>query len=175
MPINFDEPIGILLQSIQFAAQKHRDQRRKDVPHSPYINHPIDVVQTLWEVGSVRDGATLVAAILHDTIEDTATSPNEIREQFGEEVLALVLEVSDNKSLPKLERKQLQIEHAPHTSPKAKLVKLADKICNLHDTLHSPPQGWTLSANSNTCYGRNKSSPVCAEQMRRWNNTTMNY
>jgi guanosine-3',5'-bis(diphosphate) 3'-pyrophosphohydrolase len=141
---NFDESTGNLLKAIRFSAFKHRDQRRKDEPRSPYINHPITVAETLWEIGDVRDEATLIAAILHDTIEDTQTTPDEIRETFGAEVLSLVLEVTDDKSLPAPERKRLQIEHAPHISAKAKLVKLGDKISNLYDLLHSPPQSWSF-------------------------------
>src|SRR6266571_1749811 len=96
-----DHSAGVLLRAIRFSAIKHRDQRRKDPPKSPYINHPIQVVEMLWEIGGVRDDATLVAAILHDTIEDTLTSPEEIRASFGEKALSLVLEVTDDKNLPK--------------------------------------------------------------------------
>lgn len=139
-----DDSVAILLKALHFSSIKHRDQRRKDFSKSPYINHPIQVVETLWEVGGVRDDATLVAAALHDTIEDTETSPDELRAVFGDEVLALVLEVTDDKSLIKPERKRLQVEHAPHLSPRAKLIKLADKISNLADILHSPPSDWSL-------------------------------
>lgn len=139
-----DDSVGIILKAIRFSAIKHRDQRRKDIPETPYINHPIQVAETLWETGGVRDEAILVAAILHDTIEDTTASPEEISAGFGEQVLALVLEVTDDKSLPKPERKRLQVEHAPHISPAAKLIKLADKICNLGDILHSPPADWSI-------------------------------
>jgi guanosine-3',5'-bis(diphosphate) 3'-pyrophosphohydrolase len=138
------ESTFLLLKAIRFSAYKHRDQRRKDVPRSPYINHPIDVASVLWEVGGIRDSATLVAAVLHDTIEDTETTPDELRDLFSEEVLSLVLECTDDKNLPKQRRKQLQIEHAPHISKKAKLVKLADKICNLRDLVQSPPHNWSL-------------------------------
>lgn len=141
----FDELTGNLLNVIHFSAFKHRDQRRRDQARSPYINHPIEVARLLWEGGGVRDEATLAAAILHDTIEDTDTAPEEIRQAFGEEVLGLVQEVTDNRSLPKQRRKQLQIEHAPHLSHKAKLIKLADKISNVNDLLHSPPHRWTLA------------------------------
>lgn len=139
-----DDSAGILLKAIHFSAMKHRDQRRKDTAKSPYINHPVHIVKILWEIGGVRDESTLVAAILHDTIEDTLTSPEEIRASFGEKVLTLVLEVTDDKSLPKAERKRLQIEHAPHLSPGAKLIKLADKTSNLGDVLHSPATDWSL-------------------------------
>lgn len=139
-----DDSAGTLLKAIRFSAIKHRDQRRKDPSESPYINHPIQVAETLWEIGGVRDAATLAAAILHDTIEDTMTSPEEIHTNFGSEILALVLEVSDDRDLPKSERKRLQIEHAPHISHAAKLIKLADKISNLGDVLHAPPSDWSL-------------------------------
>jgi len=142
--MKFNDSTALLLNAIRFSAYKHRDQRRKDVPRSPYINHPIDVVSTLWEIGGIHDSATLLAAVLHDTIEDTETTPDEIRDLFGEEVLSLVLEVTDDKNLPKQRRKQLQIESAPYISRKAKLIKLADKICNLRDLIQSPPHRWSL-------------------------------
>lgn len=110
---------------------------------SPYINHPIRVAEALWSIGEVRDMTLLIAAVLHDTIEDTDTTHNEIRTGFGEDVLALVLEVTDDKTLPKQTRKQLQIEHAPNISRRAKILKLADKICNVTDVVHSPPSVWT--------------------------------
>lgn len=138
------ENIGQLLKAIRFAAEKHRNQRRKDNDHSPYINHPIQVAETLWEAGGVRDPSTLVAAVLHDTLEDTDTSPEEIRQRFGQEVLNLVLEVSDDKHLPKAERKRLQIVHAPSISPRAKNIKLADKICNIRDLIDTPPPDWPV-------------------------------
>jgi len=145
MDRHFDELTGNFLVVIHFSAVKHRDQRRRDQPRSPYINHPLEVARLLWEIGGVRDAATLTAAILHDTLEDTNTTPDEIRDVFGDEVLGLVQEMTDDRSLPKQRRKQLQIEHAPHISPKAKLIKLADKISNVNDLLHSPPHRWTLA------------------------------
>jgi len=140
--MNFDENTGILLTAIHFSADRHRPQRRKDALKSPYINHPIEVAELLWRVGGVRDVAVLLAAILHDTIEDTEATPDEIRSLFGEEVLGIVLECTDDKSLPYMDRKRLQIETAPQKSEKAKLVKLADKTCNLHDLNQSPPRWW---------------------------------
>jgi len=139
-----DDSTGSILKALRFSAKKHNDQRRKDEKASPYINHPIQVAETLWSVGGVRDVNLLVAAILHDTIEDTDTTPEEIRVEFGDEVLSLVLEVTDDKSLPKQVRKQLQIEHAPHKSDKAKLLKLSDKINNVDDMVQSPPSTWSL-------------------------------
>jgi guanosine-3',5'-bis(diphosphate) 3'-pyrophosphohydrolase len=139
-----NESMGLIFKALRFSAEKHSDQRRKDAKSSPYINHPIQVVETLWMVGGVRDVTLLLASILHDTIEDTGTRPDEIRAEFGEDVLALVLEVTDDKSLPKQVRKQLQVETAPHKTQNAKLLKLADKICNIHDMITSPPSDWSL-------------------------------
>ena len=133
---------GEVLRALVFAAERHRNQRRKDSERSPYINHPLDVVEILWRMGGVRDSATLVAAALHDTVEDTGTRPEEIEDLFGPEVRDLVLEVSDDKSLPKEERKRLQVEHAGHKSTQAKLIKLADKITNVRDMTRRPPVDW---------------------------------
>ena len=139
-----DNSIGLILKAMRFAAEKHINQRRKDSKQSPYINHPIQVAEILWTIGEVRDLDLLVASILHDTMEDTATNPEEIKVEFGEAVLALVLEVTDDKSLPKQVRKQLQVEAAPHKTYSAKLLKLADKICNVHNILATPPADWSL-------------------------------
>lgn len=133
-----------LLAALRFAAQKHTGQRRKDSDASPYINHPIAVAQLLARVAGVTDLALLQAAILHDTIEDTQTTPPELDEQFGEEVRLMVEELTDDKSLPKQERKRLQIEHAPHLSIRAKQIKIADKICNVGDVTLTQPVDWTL-------------------------------
>jgi GTP diphosphokinase / guanosine-3',5'-bis(diphosphate) 3'-diphosphatase len=139
-----DEQTGLLLKALCFAAEKHSEQRRKNAKASPYINHPIQVAEILWRVADVRDETLLIAAILHDTIEDTDAKPDEIQAEFGENVLALVLEVTDDKSLPKQTRKQLQVEHAPHKSRNAKLLKLADKISNVGDIISTPPANWSL-------------------------------
>jgi len=132
-----------LLRALHFAAQKHRDQRCKNPDASPYINHPIEVAETLARVAGISDLTVLQAAILHDTVEDTETSPEELEATFGREVCQLVAELTDDKRLPKPERKRLQVEHAPLLSERAKLVKLADKICNVRDVAHEPPQGWS--------------------------------
>jgi guanosine-3',5'-bis(diphosphate) 3'-pyrophosphohydrolase len=136
--------LSIVLRAASFAAFKHRTQRRQDADASPYINHPIELARVLAEHGGVTDTATLCAALLHDTVEDTETTPDELGREFGPEVQAIVEEVTDDKSLPKAERKRLQVEHAAHASDKAKLVKLADKICNLRDIASFPPAGWPL-------------------------------
>ncbi|KAK45728.1 HD domain-containing protein [Caballeronia sp. LZ029] len=132
-----------LIRAIAFAADKHRNQRRKDAEASPYINHPIALANVLANEGGIDDERVLLAAVLHDTIEDTDTTHDELVQWFGEEVARIVAEVTDDKALPKAERKRLQIEHAAHISRAAQLVKLADKICNLRDILAMPPANWS--------------------------------
>lgn len=135
---------GKLIQALTFAAGKHRDQRRKDVCASPYINHPIQLVDVLCNEAGVEDVNVLTAAILHDTIEDTETTADELEQHFGQQICNIVLEVSDDSSLCKADRKQEQINHAATLSDEAKLVKLADKICNLRDVADNPPAGWGI-------------------------------
>lgn len=135
---------GILLRALAFAAERHSQQRRQDAAASPYINHPIALADVLANEGRVLDVVVLSAAMLHDTIEDTETTADELTLHFGARIAAIVVEVSDDPRLDKATRKRRQIEHAPHLSPEAKLVKLADKICNLRDLLASPPVQWPL-------------------------------
>jgi guanosine-3',5'-bis(diphosphate) 3'-pyrophosphohydrolase len=135
---------AMLIGALAFAADKHRNQRRKDAEASPYINHPIMLAKILSVEGGVEDGLVLCAAVLHDTIEDTETSYAELTGEFGREIADVVREVTDDKSLPKAERKQLQIDHASRLSRAAKLVKLADKIANLRDVADHPPSQWPL-------------------------------
>ncbi|MGE5379107.1 MAG: HD domain-containing protein [Bacteroidota bacterium] len=139
-----EESTGLIIKAMNFAAEKHSDQKRKDDKASPYINHPIEVTEILWRIGDVRDITLLLASILHDTIEDTDATPEEIKSEFGEEVLSVVLEVTDDKSLPKEVRKQRQVETAPHKSPRAKMLKIADKISNVQDIISTPPSDWSL-------------------------------
>ena len=138
-----------LMKALSFAADKHRFQRRKDTEETPYINHPINVALTLLEKGGEHNNDLLVAAVLHDTIEDTQTTPEEIEHQFGKVVLDLVLEVTDDKNLPKEERKRLQVLHAPHKSILARKLKLADKICNVYDIVNHPPSNWPIERKLN--------------------------
>jgi guanosine-3',5'-bis(diphosphate) 3'-pyrophosphohydrolase len=134
----------LFIRALQFAAHKHRDQKRQDAEATPYINHPIQVAQTLWHVGQIQDEMVLSAALLHDTLEDTETQADELKNAFGADILKLVQEVSDDKSLPKVERKRLQIIHATTISSPAKLIKLADKIANIRDIGQTPPTGWSI-------------------------------
>lgn len=135
---------ALIQRAEMFATQKHHGQVRKDAQKSPYITHPLALLRVLTEVGNVTDTATLCGAILHDTVEDTETSEQELTQEFGAEIAGIVMEVTDDKSLDKAVRKQRQIEHAAHISDKAKLVKLADKICNLRDIKSNPPVNWPL-------------------------------
>src|SRR4051794_22452479 len=113
--------LALLLKALAFAAHKHRDQRRKDAEASPYINHPISLADVLVNEGGVVDHEVLCAALLHDTVEDTATTHEELVDAFGCRIARIVAQVTDDKRLPKHERKRLQIEHAPHLSREAKL------------------------------------------------------
>ena len=133
-----------LLKAIKFSAEKHRDQRRKGADSLPYINHPIEVAEAIATIAGVSDLNILIAAILHDTMEDTLTTAEEIESAFGPEVRLIVQEVTDDKSLPKPERKRLQIEHASHASSAAHLIKIADKMSNVRDIKNHPPTGWPV-------------------------------
>lgn len=141
---NQREDLQIILSALEFASKKHRNQRRKDSSASPYINHPISLANVLCNEGKINDPAVICAALLHDTIEDTETTEQDLIHAFGKDITKIVLEVTDDKALPKAERKLAQIEHAQHSSERAKLVKLADKISNLRDILSSPPADWSI-------------------------------
>src|SRR5215204_115042 len=134
--------LATLLQAASFAAKKHRYQKRKGNDAEPYVNHPLEVANLLANVGKIDDYDVLIAAVLHDTIEDTQTTSEELTALFGAQVCGYVLEVTDDKSLPKAERKQKQIEHAPHLSAAAKQIKLCDKISNITDVTNKPPADW---------------------------------
>lgn len=137
--------IGLVIQAAHFAADKHRDQRRKGVRNTPYINHPLEVAERLNRIGGIEDAAVLAAAVLHDTIEDTETTHAELAGLFGREIADIVAELSDEAGLSWQERKRLEIEHAKHISDRAKVIKLSDKTCNVSDTVSNPPGEWTLS------------------------------
>jgi len=134
--------LSLLFKALSFSAEKHTKQRRKDIDKTPYINHPISLANILAQRW-VIDENVLCAAILHDTIEDTETTVDELQEHFGEKITSIVLEVTDDKSLEKSVRKQKQVEHAATISHEAKLVKLADKIANITDIINTPPEDWS--------------------------------
>ena len=132
----------LILKAAHFSAQKHSKQRRKDEDASPYINHPISVAKIISEIGNVEDPEVLAGALLHDTLEDTETTVEELIENFGERVCILVQQVTDDKNLPKLQRKQRQIDHAKEILEGAALIKLGDKISNVTDITNTPPTNW---------------------------------
>jgi len=144
MSEEINETIDKLLKATSFAAEKHKNQRRKGTQGEPYINHPIAVARLLTEIGQEYDLDVIQAAILHDTIEDTETTADELIKHFGKEVTGYVLEMTDDKSLPKPERKRLQVENAPHKSYGARHIKICDKICNITDVTNNPPGHWDL-------------------------------
>ena len=139
-----EDDLKLVLKALSFAAHKHKDQRRRDVEASPYINHPITLANILCNEVHVTDNDEICAALLHDTVEDTDTTEAELGQEFGATICGIVMDVTDDKALGKAERKQLQIEHAAHISDQAKLVKLADKISNLRDMASCPPAGWDV-------------------------------
>ena len=134
-----------LLDAAEFAARVHQNQRRKGRSKRPYIGHCIEVASTLVSVGKVDDVNVIVAALLHDVVEDTDTTNEEIRDRYGDVVADLVAEVTDDKNLKKKERKELQVEHAPTISPPAKLIKIADKISNVREIANDPPKKWGVN------------------------------
>ena len=135
---------NLLLKALSFAAYKHRHQRRKGVKAIPYINHPIALADLLVRTANISDPEIIATALLHDTVEDTCTTPKELKKEFGSVISHMVAELTDDKSLPSEERKRRQVEHAPSLSPRARLVKLADKTCNLRDVVQDPPDKWPL-------------------------------
>ncbi|MDR3159058.1 MAG: HD domain-containing protein [Zoogloeaceae bacterium] len=170
--MNTPQPaIGQIFKALAFAAEKHRNQRREDSGKTPYINHPIALANVLVNEGGVTDTETLCAALLHDTLEDTETTEEELRRHFGAAIAHLVREVSDDKGLHWRERKRLQVERAPHISKPAQHIKLADKICNLRDLVASPPSAWPPERRREYCEWANAvvnairtANPALAEQ-----------
>jgi (p)ppGpp synthase/HD superfamily hydrolase len=132
-----------ILGAARFAAERHAGQKRKGLAKEPYINHLIEVAELIAASSEKLDANLVMAGLLHDTIEDTDTTAQELEERFGSDVTGLVLEATDDKSLPKETRKALQIESAPHKSPRAQTLKLADKVSNLRSILASPPAEWS--------------------------------
>ena len=143
--MNTEIDLGRILEAAIFATQKHDGQVRKGEDRLPYITHPLTVAKAIWEIGEVYDNQILIAAILHDTIEDTQTTKSELRARFGEEILTIVLEVTDDKTLKKMVRKRLQVLHADSLSYPARIVKLADKLVNCSDILEAPPENWDVN------------------------------
>jgi (p)ppGpp synthase/HD superfamily hydrolase len=136
------DDIRIILDAANFAAKKHANQKRKGAAGEPYINHLLEVAQLISSAISEPDAILIVAALLHDTIEDAGVTRDEIASRFGADAADLVVEVTDDKRLPKADRKRLQIQNAPKKSERGQAIKLADKISNLRSILSSPPADW---------------------------------
>jgi (p)ppGpp synthase/HD superfamily hydrolase len=133
-----------VLKAARFASVRHVSQKRKGIAAEPYLNHLIEVADLVAQAITEPDTNLIAAALLHDVIEDTNTSKEEVVAEFGTDIANLVAEVTDDKSLPKAERKRLQIEHAPHLTPRAQTLKIADKISNLRGIVSTPPEDWDL-------------------------------
>ena len=139
------KPAQRILAAATFAAEKHSAQKRKGAAAEPYVNHVIEVAELVASSSDELDTNLVIAALLHDTIEDTGTTAQELEDLFGGDVASLVVEMTDDKSLPKEARKELQVQNAPHKSPRAQVIKLADKISNLRSLLSSPPATWSAA------------------------------
>jgi (p)ppGpp synthase/HD superfamily hydrolase len=161
-------PVREILAAARFAAERHAAQRRKGNTAEPYVNHLLEVAELLARTADDLDTNLIVAALLHDTIEDVGVTREEIAERFGEDVASLVAEVTDDKSLPKETRKALQVERAPNKSPRAQALSAADKIANVRSIATSPPANWTSSAASNTCAGRGRWWGATASSTAAW-------
>lgn len=129
------------VKAVKVASTAHKFQMRKDGV-TPFICHPIIVADLISSVGGVQNEDILAAAILHDIIEDTPTSYEEVKSMFGSTIANIIMECSDDKSLLKAERKLIQVAEARYKSYAAKIVKLADKIANMNDILNNPPTTW---------------------------------
>ena len=129
-------------RALDFAARKHVSQRRKGVAQEPYINHLAEVALLLAEATEGEDTGLVIAGLLHDCIEDQGVRAEDLVELFGKDVASLVQDVTDDTTLPKAERKQLQVDHTPHKSDRAKMLKMADKTANLRALADSPPRDW---------------------------------
>jgi len=143
-PANCATSIQRILAAAQFAAEKHAGQKRKGIAGEPYVNHLLEVATLIAGSSDVLDTNLVIAGLLHDTIEDTGVTAQELEQRFGRDVASLVLEVTDDKSLPKQTRKALQVQNAPKKSPRAQVIKLADKTSNLRSLLVSPPADWSF-------------------------------
>ncbi|MCA6363679.1 MAG: bifunctional (p)ppGpp synthetase/guanosine-3',5'-bis(diphosphate) 3'-pyrophosphohydrolase [Bacteroidetes bacterium] len=131
----------LISDAILFAAVCHNGQYRKD-GKTPYINHPLEVMHHLAHIADVKDTELLCAAVLHDVIEDTHATAAEIEKRYSKRISQIVEELTDDKHMGKTERKLMQVENAHLLSPEARLIRISDKICNVHDMHFAPPQNW---------------------------------
>lgn len=146
-----EKDMALYNKALAYATKQHDGQTRKGEGEIPYITHPINVTNILYQIGGIRDVEILMAATLHDTIEDTNSDREDIVRLFGERVAGLVCEMTDNKEDPKFKRKLDQIYNTPRKSTEGKCIKLADKIANLTDLAENPPMDWDLERKQNYC------------------------
>ncbi len=150
------EALVQVLNAAETAARWHAGQKRKGAAAEPYINHLLEVARLVAEATKGEDPALIIAALLHDAIEDQQISPATIASRFGDDAAALVQEVTDDKSLPSSERKRRQVEEAPRKSARAKILKLADKVSNVTAIGNDPPADWPVQRQSDYIqWGRN--------------------
>jgi (p)ppGpp synthase/HD superfamily hydrolase len=133
-----------VLQAADMAARWHVHQRRKGIAQEPYINHLLEAASLVTEATGGADPNVVIAALLHDAIEDQGVTSEVLASEFGQRVADIVIEVTDDKSLAKAERKRKQVESAAHKSRDAKLIKLADKTSNLRAVANSPAPDWSV-------------------------------
>ncbi|MFZ4536611.1 HD domain-containing protein [Propionivibrio sp.] len=136
-----------IVRALDFAAWAHSAQRRKGGEREPYVNHLTEVAHLVAQATGGKDEKLIIAALLHDVLEDQSMRVTYamLVENFGKRIAKIVLEVTDDKSLEKAERKRLQVEHAPHLSRRARILKIADKAANLNSILETPPRDWSLT------------------------------
>ncbi len=151
-----------IFKALAFAAEKHRSQHRKGWQHVPYINHPIEVARLITDIGEVTNNGCIQAAFLHDILEDTDTTENEIEHLFGKNVLNLIMELTDDKSLPSDKQKELQLITASALSPLAKTIRIADKIANITDMM-TYPIWWSKRKKTNYLSWANEVVKACAD------------
>lgn len=135
--------IVLLARAWNFSADRHATQKRKGEAQEPYVNHLAEVAELVATATEGQDANLVAAAVLHDTVEDTATLPSELASTFNADIAGLVAEVTDDKKLAKEERKKRQVELATTKTDRAKILKLADKTSNLRSLVKSPPTDWS--------------------------------
>jgi len=137
--------LALVTRAADFAARRHVTQRRKGVGAEPYVNHLIEVAGLIAEATGGNDAALVAAALLHDSLEDTDTTYEELEALFGADIASIVAEVTDDKSLPRAERKRRQVETAAGKTERARMLKISDKTSNVRALAHSPPAGWDVA------------------------------
>jgi len=133
-----------VLRAADTAARWHVHQRRKGIAQEPYVNHLLEVASLVTEATGGVDPNVVIAALLHDAVEDQDVTSEMLASEFGQHVADIVMEVTDDKTLPKDERKRKQVENAGKKSRQAKLIKLADKTSNLRTIAKSPAADWSV-------------------------------